>query len=157
MRQLSIADDDYKALNRSLPQVEFFATLSMSDIERLIKSIQMHGYSRGEIVFKQGTPADAFYIVYEGELAVLERRHLLLPDRKLAILTPGQFFGEMALLDRQPHSSTIKALSEVKVFVLLTSAFKLLCEGNPDFLKEVSSVSERRKFQNAHNDMFALR
>lgn len=157
MRQLPITDADYKALNHSLPQVEFFATLSMSDIERLIKSIQLHSYESGEIVFKQDTPADAFYIVYEGELAVLEHRHILLPDRKLAILTPGQFFGEMALLDRQPHSSTIKAITPSKAFVLLTSAFKLLCEGNPDFLREITLVAERRKFQNAHNNMYALR
>ncbi len=150
MKQLVMEVKDYNVLNHSLPNTEFFSSLTTREIERLVQSIQLCSFEGGEYIIKQGGKGEALFIVYEGAVAVCIKKYFFLPEKAIVTLGPSQFFGEMALLDRQPHCASIRAVNDVKLFVILLSAFELLCQENPVFKNELKSISERRKFQNLH-------
>ncbi len=150
MKQLEMRIQDFNVLNHTLPNTEFFSTLSGTEIEKLVKSIQLCSFDAGEYVFKQGSGGDALYIVYEGSVAVCIKKHVFMPEKVIVTLGPHQIFGEMALLDKQPHCASIRAVTPVKLFVVLQTAFELLCKENVDFKNELKIISERRKFQNLH-------
>ena len=61
-----------------------------------------------------------------------------------------EVFGEMALLDHKPHIASVRAIADVKLFVILGSAFEFLCQENPNFISQLKNISERRKFQNLY-------
>lgn len=150
MKQLAMDTKDYNVLNHCLPNTEFFASLAGTETERLVQSIQLCSFEVGEYVFKQGSAGDALYIVYEGSVAVCIKKHFFALEKVIVTLGPNQFFGEMALLDRQPHSASVRAVIPTKLFIILQSAFELLCKENAVFRNELKSISERRKFQNLH-------
>ncbi len=141
---------EFNVLNNTLPTTEFFAPLNGREIEELVQSIQLCSYKRGEYVFKQGTLGDALYIVYEGSVAVCLKKHFFLPEKLIVTLGPHQIFGEMALLDGHPRTASIRAVTSVKLFVILRSAFDLLFRENAVFKKELLAISERRNFHNLH-------
>jgi CRP/FNR family transcriptional regulator len=150
MKQLTMETKDFNALNKSLPP-EFFSSLTMPEIERLVQTIELCSFEPGEYVFHRGTAGDALYIVYEGTIAVCHKNLFFLPEKVLVTLGPGQIVGEMALLDHKAHHSSVRAVTAVKMFVILTSAFDFLCQSNPIFQKELSIIAERRRFQNRHH------
>ena len=141
---------DYKALRHCLPNIDIFSSLPMAGIERLMSSIHLYSVKKGERVFAQGSPGDAVYIVQEGEVAVLRKKVFFLPAFTAAVLGPGQIFGEMSLLERRPHSASAKAIRPSRLFVLMASAFDMLCQQNPAFCNEIKSIAEERRFQNSH-------
>lgn len=150
MKQLDMDTKSFNALNHCLPNTEFFSSLSWKETERLVKSIQLCSFDPGEYVFKQGGKGEALFIVYEGAVAVCIKKHFYLPEKVIVTLGPNQIFGEMALLDQQPHIASVRAVGAVQLFVILQNAFELLCQENPDFKNELKIISERRKFQNLH-------
>lgn len=150
MKQLLMEEKDYGALNHVLPNTDFFSALTGGEIEKLVQSIELVSFEPGEYIFKQGSRGDALFIVYEGEVAVRIRKYFFLPEKTVVTLGPGQIFGEMALLESKPHSASVRAVTPVKLFVLLLSAFDLLFAENKVFREALRLISERRKFHNRH-------
>ena len=71
-------------------------------------------YSKGEVVFREGDEGSCFYQIEEGTAGVY--LHYGEPEqRKLADMNPGQYFGEMAVIESWPRSTTIAAESELHV------------------------------------------
>jgi uncharacterized protein YhbP (UPF0306 family) len=97
----------------------FTSTLSGSDV------------AAGETIVREGTPADKFFLITEGEAEVLRA------GRTLETLSAGQLFGEVAIMREQPRSVTVKALSDVKLLALDRDRFRDLIaqsmELTPDF------------------------
>ena len=62
----------------------------------------------GELVFRAGTPGDCAYVIEEGCVEVL--REEAFGSQRVAVLAEGALFGEVALLDRQPRTATVRAL-----------------------------------------------
>ena len=74
-------------------------------------------YQPGEIIFQQGYPGDYAYIIVSGEVEIID----LKPDgavEMIALLEPGQMFGEMALLDDKPRSATARARTAVALQIM---------------------------------------
>jgi len=147
MKELPLAESEYRALSYSLIKVEFFATLSVAEMERILSYIKLFSFEAGETVFKQGGPADALFVVYEGLLTV-RKKTWFFGSRTLAELKAGDFFGEMALLDRKRRSATVQAIEPSKLFALFTSDFDRVVSNNSLFLHEMKSIADRRKFEN---------
>ena len=87
----------------------------------------------GDVVFYQDDPSDGkMYFVAGGELAVI--REIDGSPHELNRLHPGDFFGEMAILNRQPRSATVKAISrEVKLGYIDEAMFVRIAKINPVF------------------------
>jgi len=90
---------------RDLFSEQLLSSLEINLLSTLSKERQLHP---GEVLFREGDPGDAMYVVLEGRVRI--SKHIPgAGEEALAILERGDYFGEMALIDRQPRSAEAKA------------------------------------------------
>jgi MFS family permease len=97
----------------ALRGVPLFAAQSPLALERLALELVAVTVSPGEAVVTQGEAGDRFYIVEEGTLGVVTEE-----GHTAAHLGPGDWFGELALLDDVPRTATVQAVSGARLFAL---------------------------------------
>jgi CRP-like cAMP-binding protein len=97
--------------------VPLFAGLLPSELDRIAMVMTELDASAGHVLCEEGEPGHEFYVIADGEVAV-ERG-----GRTVVKLGPGDHFGELALLDRGPRSATVRALTDVRLFVLHERSF----------------------------------
>ncbi len=74
----------------------------------------------GEAVFREGDEANAMYVVLAGEMEVTKRSRQGV-DARVAMLGPGDWFGEMSIVDIQPRSATVRAVAPCRLIRLTAS------------------------------------
>lgn len=149
MEKLAMTDSAYAALAKAMRKVEFFAPLTMGQLEQIVPYIMLWSYKPGETVFSQGEPGDAFYIVMDGAVSVRLKRWVFF-SKPVAKLGPGDFFGEMALLANDPRSASVVSEADTRLFVLLSADFAFMLKKNPAFAAEMQKLADRRKFMSSH-------
>jgi NADH:ubiquinone reductase (H+-translocating) len=88
-----------------------------------------HAYfHRGDYVYRQGDPAMNFYAVEKGEVEVVRQGPDGAGEELVAVLGPGDFFGEMALLEHRPRSASVRARTDVEVTTLGAHVFSRLSQ-----------------------------
>ncbi|MDQ3251903.1 MAG: cyclic nucleotide-binding domain-containing protein [Actinomycetota bacterium] len=112
-----------------LRQIPLFADLSEEDLERLYRMAETVSIPAGQLVLREGDPGDSLYVVLEGELEVTKRQGS--QDVLLALYDPGQFFGEMALLEQAPRSASVRTVQESRLLVISQAAFQSLLSCSP--------------------------
>jgi len=145
VEKLEMTDADYGSLAKNLRKVDFFAPMTIGQLEMILPYILLMQYSPGETVFSQGDVGDAFYIVDSGAVSVRVRSYLIF-SRSLAELKSGSFFGEMALLEKEARNATIVAVEQTRLFVLLSRDFQYVLKQNPEFAEEMHKIADKRKF-----------
>ena len=96
----------------------------------------------GQLVLQEGDQGDSLYVVLTGELEVTKRQGS--QDILLAVYMPGQFFGEMALLEQAPRSASVRTLQESRLLVISQAAFQTLLTCSPSApLKIPHTVTSR--------------
>jgi signal transduction histidine kinase len=96
----------------------------------------------GQLVLREGDQGDSLYVVLTGELEVTKRQGS--QDILLAVYMPGQFFGEMALLEQAPRSASVRTLQESRLLVISQAAFQTLLTCSPSApLKILHTVTSR--------------
>jgi signal transduction histidine kinase len=125
-----------------LRQVSLFASLSEKDLEQLYEMAETVLIPAGELVMREGDPSDSLYVVLEGQLEVITRQGS--QDVLLAVYGPGQFFGEMALLEQAPRSASVRTLRESRLLVISQAEFStLLSRSASAALSVLHTVTER--------------
>jgi CRP-like cAMP-binding protein len=92
----------------------------------------------GKTLVRQGEIGHEFVVILDGSAEVV------LDDTRLAVLGPGSFFGEMALLDCMPRTATVTTLEPTELFVLTTSAFKHVTATMPSVDRKLLTVLAER-------------
>jgi CRP-like cAMP-binding protein len=111
---------DDRELLRTVP---IFSELPDSDITSLGQLLTRRRYPKDGVVFFENEEGDSFFMIVEGRIKVT----ILGDDGReviLSMLTPGDFFGEMALLDNEPRSATAIAAEESEVLCLSRADFQ---------------------------------
>lgn len=111
-----------------LPKTPFFSVLSRQLFHMAVERVRLIQLAAGEILFSQGDPGDALYVVAWGEIAVLA-------PLEIARLSEGDFFGEIALLADRPRNATVRATVDSQVLAINRSLLSDLVEGSPELLK----------------------
>ncbi len=127
-----------------LAKVPLFKELEAQDLSRLAAASRVETFSSGEAIVEVGEPGRSLYLVTEGHVQVLYP--VRSAEFELARLGPGEFFGEMALLNDKPRSATVRAVGEVSAIVLDKTEFRALVLDRPQValaLLEVLSVRIR--------------
>jgi len=83
-------------------------------------------YDAGKTIVGEGGAGIGFYLVLEGRVEVRKG------EKVLATLEKGQFFGEMSVIDGQPRSADVVAVSPTKCWVLVSWSFAGLLKGHPE-------------------------
>jgi signal transduction histidine kinase len=135
-----------KDLFKFLKSVYFFQDLSDPDINKIKKACHEISYQKGEIIFKEGSPADKFYIVLEGAVEVWKDYSDLRKDL-LAVHGRGHLFGEMALIDELPRSATLVTKEFSRLAYIDQPDFQRIFQENPaisrSIMRSVSSMVRR--------------
>jgi CRP/FNR family cyclic AMP-dependent transcriptional regulator len=105
-----------------------FARADDETLAQCAAGLRIRRFRKGETIFHQGDPGDSLYIMELGAVKVV----LPSPEGEeaaiIATLGPGDFFGELALLDGAPHSATVVAIEPTEVLVLRRDVFEGLID-----------------------------
>jgi CRP-like cAMP-binding protein len=120
-----MADEEF--VSRSLRRCALFAHVEPEGLSVLARAMVTRRYRRNEVIFHQGDPGDSLHVLASGAVKIV------LPSSEgdeaiIATLTPGDFFGELALLDGAPHSATVTAVEPVETLSLARAPFQQLLD-----------------------------
>ncbi len=121
-----------------LAHVPIFSNCTADEIAAIAAVAQASFFQPGQIIVTQGTPGQAFYLVIAGRVEILRDGH------SLGAFGPGDFFGEMSLLDQAPRSATIRALEQTECLMLSSWDFKAQLERYPTIAVKLLEVLSRR-------------
>jgi CRP/FNR family transcriptional regulator, cyclic AMP receptor protein len=108
----------------ALQRVPLFADLNKGDVEQIARLFKERRFSEGETVIQEGSGGSAFYVIDSGEAQVF------VGGEESSTLKPGDFFGELALIDEGARMATIIASSELVCYGVTFWDFRPLVEAN---------------------------
>ena len=120
-----------------ISRVPLFAGLAASEIGDILRLLTARRVDAGDVIARRGTKADSMVFIVKGEVEVG------LSGRKVR-LGPGQFFGEVALLQRSRRSATSVALTRCDLLILEARDLHILMERNEQIGAHIRSVAEER-------------
>src|SRR5215216_5090708 len=125
--------DKETGLLRGLPMLQ---PLPLPAIEQLARGLEPVRVPAGQAVFRQGDPADRFYVIEAGAADVVG------DDRLVTSLGPGEGFGEIALLRRVPRTATVRATTDLELFALTSDRFLPVVTGFPPSTRAAGTTVE---------------
>lgn len=125
-----------------LRDVPIFAELSVEDLERMAGIAQEEWYPSRSEICHEGDHGDLLYIITEGQLDVIRGQ----PGayELLARRGPGEFVGEMAIIEAAPRSATLRASADVRLLTIDGNTFKGILKERPDVALAVMRSLSRR-------------
>lgn len=112
-------------------------------------------FSPGTVLFEEGQPGDYMYVVQTGEVEI--RRQVGETERVLAVLPPGEFFGEMAILNGRPRSATAVVKSPSRLLVIEGKTFEAMMRARPEIaLRIIKALATRLESANQHIELLLL-
>lgn len=138
-KQLQYIYDEWLA--KAMPQLseeQLIAATAQSENVR---------FRPGQVIFKQGDPADKFYIITKGQVDITRSIKKDSPEVPVGRLAAGQFFGEIELLGHAYRTVTARAVDEVECLTLNREVFKSLLAASSETYKEMDVILRRRLAQ----------
>ena len=125
--EIGVIVPDQEFVVQSLKRCALFAHVEPDGLEILAGAMVRRRFRRNEVIFHQGDPGDSLHVVATGAVKIV------LPspggdEAIIATLQPGDFFGELALLDGAPHSATATAVEPVETLSLARAPFQRLLD-----------------------------
>ncbi len=114
-----------------LQRSQILASIPQPRLAELARSMRERRFKRGEIVFHQGDAGDTLHVLLEGSLKVYVPTDSG-DEAVLAILGPGESFGEVALLDAGPRSATVRAMVPSRTATLHRTELFSMLRTHPD-------------------------
>ena len=108
-----------------------FSALSEDSAERLKESMTPRQLARGEVVFREGDPGDSLYVILTGKVK-LARTSGDGRESLLAVLGPGEMFGELSLFDPGPRLTTAYVVSDTEFISLGNEALRAFLADHPE-------------------------
>ncbi len=110
--------------------VSLFSGLSDDDLKEILELTTIKKYSKDNpIIFKEGDSGDSFYVITKGKVNVTRKNE----NGKVVVISimgPGDFFGEMSLIDGLPRSANIISITDTEVLVMNREDFLNLVNRN---------------------------
>lgn len=121
-----------------LARVPLFARCTPEEVANVTGAALVKEFSANQLIVTQGTPGTAFYIILEGSVGVAR------DGVAIGTLGPGEFFGEMSLLDSAPRSATIRAAEPTRCMMLSSWDFRAALERHPTVAIKLLEVLTQR-------------
>lgn len=141
---------DAEGDERFIKSVRLFEPLTAEERARIVAGLVKHLYAPGELILRRGDAGDSMFIISQGRVDVR------LPQanggtQQVAVLEPGNYFGEMALFTGEPRTADVYALEEVEVLEIRKAAIEPLMHDNTRLAEAISRrVAERQAELIAH-------
>lgn len=121
-----------------LQKVPIFQPLPPNELGAVARSLKERVYEPGAVIIKQGDPGVGFFLIAEGAVDVLHDGH------RLRALGPGEFFGELALMEERVRTATVTAKERTRCLQLVRWDFRALLKQHPDIAVKVMEVVVKR-------------
>jgi CRP-like cAMP-binding protein len=121
-----------------LRRVPLFVDCTDDELRRIADASRIVVTQAGTVLTEMGTPGDSFFFIIDGRVSVQT------PIGQAEPLRPGDFFGEMSLLDGEPRSATVTALTDLRVLVVDRLHFWQLLSESPDLVRRILVTLSRR-------------
>jgi CRP/FNR family cyclic AMP-dependent transcriptional regulator len=129
-----------------LNTVPFLKTLRQSEIESLAHSLNLRHFAKGETIIRQGESGRLFHLIFKGKVEVSRKKFF--GKKILATLGPGEFFGEISLIDNTPRTATVVGLEDGEMFTLSRDSFNEVLLKNPQIATILREISRARQQSN---------
>ncbi len=127
----------------TLKRVPLFSHLGDEEVARLSRALREKAYPKNSVILFEDDPGDALYVVVTGEVKVVrigeDGREVI-----LSILSEGDFFGEMSLIDDQPRSAHVIAMQDANLLVLRREDFQQAFKEMPTIALGLLKALSRR-------------
>jgi CRP-like cAMP-binding protein len=130
-----VSQDSKAARLEDVPLFEGCTRRQLRAVARIADVLEVPA---GTVLTKAGDPGDAFFLILDGRVRVE------VSPRKRIRMGPGEFFGEMSLLDGGPRTATVAADTDVRVLVIARRDFSLLLSKVPDLMRNLLVVLVKR-------------
>lgn len=142
---------------QALIDIPLFARLSGRERMRIAGSLRQRQYKAGSMVFHEGDPGDALYVVRTGMVRIYTGgRENGFETSVILFGRPGDVFGELAVIDGDPRSASAKAMEDTLVYVMARETFQHHMELIPKLAINFMSLMARKMRSNTlHMDSLA--
>ena len=126
-----------------LRRVPLFSDLAEVELARFAEALREREYPKNSVILFEDDPGDALYVVSSGQVKVV----LIGEDGReviLSVLTDGDFFGEMSLIDDEPRSAHVIAMKDSQLLVLRREDFQAQLEAQPKIALKLLRVLVQR-------------
>jgi CRP-like cAMP-binding protein len=121
----------------ALAEIPLFSRVPKRHLKTILERMGQYDYEKGATILKNARQGEVLYLLLEGSARVVRG------GRTVAKLGPGDFFGEIAVLDRRPRTATVTATSPVKCLTLHRDVLREVLEEEPavawSLLEELAS------------------
>jgi CRP/FNR family transcriptional regulator, cyclic AMP receptor protein len=126
-----------------LEQAPLFSVLHPTDIRTLATRFHPVLYRRGEMIFREGEPAERLFLIQDGrvKLSISSSRG---GELLIGVLGRGQIFGELAVIDRGPRAMNARAMEDSEVYALTSDVFWTMLENRPALARRLLELMARR-------------
>ena len=131
---MPVADPKLEALSR----VPLFARCTRRELEFIAREGDEVDVKAGKTLIRQGRPGDSFYIQLAGQSEVE------VDGKKRRVLGPGDFFGEISMVDRGAGTATVTTITDGRLFVMSHSQFRDAVKANDALMVKVLLVMGER-------------
>ena len=129
---------DTSAIVEMLQKAPLWSGLTEKELKVIARSFKELKYESGDFIVRKGEAGVGFYLIADGTVEVRT------DGRVLSRFGPGQFFGEMALLDGQPRSADVVATEPTRCLALSSWSFKSIVSEHPKMVLKLLQESVRR-------------
>ena len=121
---MKLGDPQFQSALAMLSKTPLWSGLDDQDYGWILRFSEEHTYEAGNEIVKEGKAGTGFHLILDGAVEIRSG------GTSLAKLGPGQYFGEMSILDDEPASADVLALEKSKCLVLSAAAFKTIVTQN---------------------------
>ena len=117
-----------------LRPIQLFKTLTPRQLTDVAEKMSKRHYDAGETIIRKGDLGKEFFLVSDGEVEVIRA------DQEVALLGPGDFFGEVALISGEPRNATVVARNAVDTYVLGKTDFEAALATSQSFRDQLYGI-----------------
>jgi len=141
-----------------LSKIPIFKDLTNREIKAIERILHRRTYATGEIIFHEGDPGVGMYIIEEGHVNITLGKQ----EKLLAVLSNGEFFGEIALLSETPRTATAVSVNQSKMLGFFQSDLFGLLETDPKMGNKImhrlaQMIADRLRFSNLENQQLKIK
>ena len=136
------AEEKMKA-HQSLSEVPIFSCLNDEELERLDQIAVKKTFPKNTVLLSEGDATDSLYVILSGKIKTI----IMDENGKEIILSisgPGDYFGEMAVIDGEPRSATIMTREPTELLIFSRSQLKVIFASHPDIVFNLMKGVTRR-------------
>ncbi len=137
-------------------QIGLFSGLDDEHLGSIADIASKRSYPKNAIIINEGDETDSLYLILSGKVKIV----LSDEDGKeviISILEPGDYFGELALIDSEPRSARVVTMADCQFSIVHKSDFDQLTENNPSLVRNLlTGLTQRLRAANKNIESLAL-